>query len=453
MRVLIVTVLLAIGFSGSLLAQELQDDIAPISYDQADPACATCPPAVPAATGDCECCRCFPCECPQEPAPCIPCPHVSTISPYWNVSVFGALQGNMLFNTARPVAPGIPLFLFPGTAQPENTVDVFARSSSIGALVTGPEVSGYKTSGLITAVFYNDALIVDRYGILPIQAWGDLRNEEWRLAAGVQFNVFNPNLPTMLTFASMFGSGNAGNNFPGQFRVERYLHPSADEDLTIQLALTEPNATGVASQSPISSIITGTPVLRITEDNGWPMVEGRMAYAHGEVKQEGLEAKRAFEIGVSGAVTQLRTVVPPDPNVVANVFGIGADIRWRVNDRFGVIGELFTGEGLGFLNGGILQSTNSTTYRGIRSRGGWGEFYYYITPCLHTHCGAGIDDPFDNDLAGTQVTRNQTYFGNLLWDMSKQVRVGFEFTWRETAYVALPDNEGAGFHTQVQWSF
>jgi len=115
--------------------------------------------------------------------------------------------------------------------------------------------------------------------------------------------------------------------------------------------------------------------------------------------------------------------------------------------------EAFVGQGLGFLNAGVLQSTNSATFTAIRSRGGWGEIYYYITPCLHTHWGAAIDDPIDRDLAASQITKNQTGFANIIWDITRQFRVGFEFTWRKTDYVALPDNQGAGFHTQVQWAF
>jgi hypothetical protein len=328
----------------------------------------------------CDCCRCYPCECAQKPAPCIECPHVSTLLPNWNVNIFGALQANMMFNTARPVAPGIPLFLFPGVAQPENTVDVHARSSSLGALLSGPEVHDFKAGGVVMALFYNDALIVDRYGVLPIQAFGELRNEDWRFAAGLQFNVFAPNLPTMLTFSALLASGNAGNNFPGQFRVERYLHPSDDAQWTFQAALSDPIATGVTTQQPISSIITGTPAIRVTEDNGWPNIEGRVAYAVGEKRQEGLEARRAFEIGASAVGGQLRTAIPFNPNVVANTYGVSADLRWRVNEYWGIVGEAFVGEGLGFLNAGVLQSTNSATFRGIRTRGAWGEIYYYFTP-------------------------------------------------------------------------
>lgn len=402
---------------------------------------------------DCDQCACYPCECPTPPAPCQPCPHVSTVLPYWNVNIFGTLQANMLFNTARPVAPGLPMFLAPGVAQPENTVDIHARSSSLGALFTGPDVGNFKSGGLMLALFYNDALIVDRYGFLPIQAFGELKNEDWRFAAGLQFNVFNPNLPTMLTFSALIASGDAGNNFPGQFRIERYFHPSDESDWTLQFALSDPIATGVVSQTPISSIITGAPPLRITEDNGWPMLEGRLAYSLGEKKQEGLEAKRELELGISAAGTQFRTAVPFNPNVVANMYALGTDWRWRVTDRFGFLGEAFVGESMGFINGGVLQNTNSADFTGIRTRGAWGEVYYYLTPCLHTHLGAGIDNPLDEDLAGAQIQRNRTAFSNVIWDVTRQFRLGLEVTWRETNYRLLPDNEGYGLQTQAQWAF
>jgi hypothetical protein len=211
----------------------------------------------------CPCCHCAPCECPQQPAPCLECPHVSTLLPFWNVHVFGALQGNMMFNTARPLAPGIPLLLLPGTTQPQNTLDIFARSSSLGAAITGPQIGDFRAGGLVLALFYNDALLVDRYGLLPIQAYGDLRSEDWRFAAGLQFNIFNPLAPNMLTIGAMLGSGNAGNNFVGQFRIERYVRPTDGSQWTIQAALADPVATGVIGQNPISAIITGTPPLRI----------------------------------------------------------------------------------------------------------------------------------------------------------------------------------------------
>jgi hypothetical protein len=169
--------------------------------------------------------------------------------------------------------------------------------------------------------------------------------------------------------------------------------------------------------------------------------------------QGGLEQKRALEIGASVLGGQLRTAIPFSPNVVANKFALGTDVRWPINDRWGLLGEAFVGQGLGFTNGGVLQNTNAATFRAIRSRRVWGEVYYYITPCLHTHWRGGVDNPIDRDLAASQITRNETFFANLIWDVTKQLRVGFEFTWRQTNYLVLPDNQGTGYHTQVQWAF
>jgi hypothetical protein len=183
------------------------------------------------------------------------------------------------------------------------------------------------------------------------------------------------------------------------------------------------------------------------------MVEGRVAYAVGEVKQAGLEAKRALEIGVSAVGTQLRSAFALNPNVVADVYGLSVDYRWRMNDRWGIVGEAFVGQGLGYLNAGVMQSVNTSTREAIRTRGAWAEVYHYLTPCLHTHWGAGFDNPIDTDLAAAQITYNQTIFANLIWDVTNQFRVGLELTYRETDYVLLPDNEGLGLHTQVQWTF
>ena len=138
---------------------------------------------------------------------------------------------------------------------------------------------------------------------------------------------------------------------------------------------------------------------------------------------------------------------------MTDVWGLSADFRWKMTDCFGVMGEVYTGQTLGDYNGGILQNTNTVTLEGIRSSGGWLEGFLYWTPCLHSHIGYGIDDPIDRDVAATGRICNSTYYSNLLWDVNQTFRVGFEFTWRETDYNTVPDNEAAGFHTQFQWAF
>src|SRR5262245_31680893 len=358
----------------------------------------------------------------------------------------GTIIADAYFNQARPVAPGIPFLL--GVPSPfgfrQNTFDANARATTLFALVSGPKIGDFETSGLVAVCLFNDALVVDRYGILPVEAYVQLKNDDWRFAAGLQFDVFNPLNPNTLTFAYLGGSGNAGAGFPGQFRVERYLRPSDDSQVTLTLGLSEPISTTVNNQ------------LRISEDNGWPNVEGRAAWAFGPLVGEGPLAKRPFEAGVSGLVGQIRTTDPTNGarRVVADVWGLGTDVRWSVTPRFGFQGEGFVGQTLGTYTAGILQNVNPLTLQGIRAAGGWVEAYYYVCPeKLHTHWGYGIDDPLDKDLGPGQATRNQTYFANLIWDPTKYLRLGFEVTYRQTAYTLFGNNQGVGFQTRVQFKF
>ncbi len=169
----------------------------------ADPSCDGC---------SCKCCGKFgSCLCPLDEAPCLPCPRVSTLRPHYNVHIFGALVGDMLFNEARPVSPGTPFFLFPDSPVgfDEHTVDIHARSSFLAAAFTGPQMGNFQAGGLASALFYNDFVLAERYGFLPMQFWGDLKNSNWRFEAGLQFDVFNPGIPNMLVFSALGASGNA----------------------------------------------------------------------------------------------------------------------------------------------------------------------------------------------------------------------------------------------------
>ena len=128
-------------------------------------------------------------------------------------------------------------------------------------------------------------------------------------------------------------------------------------------------------------------------------------------------------------------------------------------ESMGVSGEFNTGESLGTYNGGILQTVNAQTLQGTRSSGGWMEVFTYWTPCVHSHIGYGLDKAKAEDVPDAPVAlgrvRNSTFFGTMLWDVNQAFRVGLEITYRDTDYksAALPDNNGTGVHTQLQWAF
>ena len=313
----------------------------------------------------------------------------------------------------------MPAFLVPKFAGgfSQQTIAFNARNSMVGLLFTGPDIGKFHSGGKIQAVFVdNTNVFADRNGFMLTQAYGELFNDKWRFAAGLQLDVFAPSLPTLLPF-TIDGSP-IGNTIKGQLRVERFLKLGSDSQLTLQGALSE----------PLNSI--KTPDISLDEDNGLPNLEGRIAFGLGKPSRIGLLTQRPVEIGVSGVVGQLRrTSLPSEPprRVISTTWGVNLDFRVNLGDRFGFKGEVYTGQGLGQMGGGVVQTLDAVTWKAIRSTGGWVEGYVYLTPNLHNHTGIFIDDPNNNDITGLPNTlfgrtRNRGVFNTLLWDLGGRRR-------------------------------
>lgn len=347
------------------------------------------------------------------------------------LKLHAGLDTLMVFSTSRPFPSGMPLFLLPKSpfGLDTNTFDAHARQSYVGALFSGPQLGEFQTGAQILTFFQNDSLSTDDYGLLVYYAYGELKNDDWRVAAGLQQDVFNPVSPTVVYLTKLYGSGNTGS-YRGQLRVERFLQGGEDIGLALTGALSE----------PISTLVTGN-AGRIQEDNGWPNVEGRAALGFGPQQAIRGNQVRPLVIGLSGVVGQTRTtrtlLAPPaalPPRAVIDTWGVGFDLEWQPNEWCGARGEFYTGQALGEYNGGITQSFNSDTLAEIHSSGGFGEVFCYLTDEVHVHIGYGIDLPRQSDLAPTQIRRNQTYFMNWVWDVSKAVQLGLEVDYRQTDY-------------------
>jgi hypothetical protein len=227
----------------------------------------------------------------------------------FKLALGGVITTDFIYSSARQVAPGTPFFLTSGPVPGfrQQTFDANARPTTLFALASGPEICGFQSSAVVAACFYSSSLIQDLYGVLPIQAYAQLKNDDWRIAAGLQFDIFNPLNPTVLPFSYLAASGNAGAGFPAQFRVERYLHLGDDAEVTLTAGISD----------PLPTTVTNT--LTISEDNGWPNVEGRAALALGPLTGEGPLARRPFEFGISGVVGQIRSTAVATKQVVADV--------------------------------------------------------------------------------------------------------------------------------------
>lgn len=380
---------------------------------------------------------------------------IALLNPANNVRLHAGLDTLMVFSTSRPFPSGTPLFLLPESpfGLETNTFDAHARQSYVGGMFTGPKVADFQTGAQILTFFQNDSLSTDDYGMLVYYAYGELKNEDWRFSAGLQQDVFNPVSPTVVYLTKMYGSGNTGS-YRGQMRLERFFQADDDLGLTFTGALSE----------PVSTLVTNN-AGRIEEDNGWPNIESRVEAGFGSRQMIRGAQARPLEIGVSGVVGQTRTtrtiLAPPaalPPRAVIDTWGVGADIEWQPNEWYGARGEFYTGRALGEYNGGVTQSVNSDTLAEIRSTGGFGEVFCYLSDDVHVHVGYGIDQPNEADLAPSQIRSNQTYFMNWVWDLSKAVQLGLEVDYRETEYTEFApntflDSDAVVIATRFLWKY
>ena len=324
-----------------------------------------------------------------------------------------------------------------------------ARQSSFQLLYDGPKIEGWKTGALAKLYMSNSSLTSDTYGVLPIVAFGEMKNDDWRFAIGLQPDLFAPRDPGVIPMTLMGGAGNAGT-FRGQIRLERSWTPSENFQTTLQAALSD----------PISTVLLDA-TRRTTEGNGWPNLEIRGVLGLG-AKEElaGGRTERPIELGIAGLVGQIRNTQNVfdlddiNPNIpvrsVINVDGLSVDGKINLTANTGLIGEGYVGQGLGNYAGNIFQTYNPETYAVIRGRGGFLELFHYWNERLQVHVGYGVEGPLRQDLpaVGTGILKNSAYFASMFYDITKFLQYSFQVDYRHTDYVTLNDNRGFVFYNQ-----
>lgn len=148
--------------------------------------------------------------------------------------------------------------------------------------------------GELYTLFFNDNITDDNYGMHVYFAYGELKNDQMRFAAGIQKDIFNPLGPSVLPISVLYASGNAGS-YRGQIRWERYVPLDNGSQLTFQLGLSE----------PIATLVRDRAVDPLVEDNGWPNIEGRLLLGLGDTQDlMGGRKQRPVALSVSGVLVQ-----------------------------------------------------------------------------------------------------------------------------------------------------
>ncbi len=329
---------------------------------------------------------------------------VFTADNQFKVVIFGSLVGETISSSQRITSAGSYLFVNPFLGRDSPSIEVQGRGTSLGAVITGPEICGFQSGGQVLVYLYGQSPFANLYGLFFAFAYADLKNDDWRFTFGLAQDSFNPLNPTTLNFGYGLDAGNTGF-IRGQFRVERFLKITDDFQITLQSGIGQPVITEFAAPFPGSDITLG-------ETTGWPNLDARLVLGFGKsISRYGSPLpSRKYEVGVSGLIGRIRTSSEAT-RVTSTTAGLGVDLTANITDKFGVKCECYKGQAMGSYFGGSGQSVNTDNFQAIRSIGGWTEVFYYLSPKVHTHWGGGIDDPRNQDVGNNQRKQNQFVFG------------------------------------------
>jgi len=377
-----------------------------------------------------------------------PKPLLSLADSNLNVFVGGKIRTTMLMSNKRTFPSGTAFLLLPKDATgEESSFDLNARSSSLYFAMDGPKVGKLKLGGMMFFML-TSSVTSETYGILPSLLYVDMKNEHWRFVFGQQMDVFAERIPNMIDcYFALAASGCAGNSSRGQIRAERYFSVGKKGKFSITAAASE----------PITSYFS--PDLRNnTADNGIPNLEWAVKYRSGTnasawVPFDNVELAIS---GVSGSYRVFKNDIT-GKNIRVNhpkVFGIAGEYAFRLGKRFGIQGEIYSGNALGNYAAAIFQTTKGDFDNEIRSTGFWSELAFYWKKNLQTRVGYGQDKCNESDLMGLGILQNSTLYGNLIYDVNQVFQIGTEFSFKQTNYLApLKNNEGITAMLMAQYKF
>ena len=261
--------------------------------------------------------------------------------------------------------------------------------------------------------------------------WGDVQ-----LLAGQTWDLMSPLIPAVNADLCMWGAGNLGDRRP-QIRGTW----SPDED----------HAWSIAGMAGLTGAIDGDDLdadrVPDGESSSKPTLQGRVGY------KGALGEDLPFEIGIWGYKAWEEPSTPVAGKRKFDASALGLDIQATiVPDLLSVKSEIWSGENLDDVRGGILQGVNSTTGDEIGARGGFAELWLKASPTTNVIFGYSTDDPENRDLNAADRAKNTVMYVAVKWS-SGPMTIGGEYLNWETDYVSLGNGTANRFVAYVAYSF
>jgi len=349
----------------------------------------------------------------------------------------------VVFPEDRPADNPVPPPVF--QRDDDEQFHTTATASRIGLNFAGPNFEGGEIRGKLE-IDFDEALDgggdVTAHRIRMRHAYAELVYPNWSLLAGQTWDIVAPRIPYSLDCMVLWGRGNLGYRRP-QVRLTKWW----DNDGTKITAQGSLNYTDRTQNDDVDG-----DGVHDGGDAGWPMLEGRVGV-------DTAAGDRKISFGVSGVIGEKEADYPG--------YGLGSDDDldvWVValDGKITIIpglltlqGEIWQGENLGALMGGVYQNMVDTGSKWDEVEAAGGFVHAMITPRkgLLFNLGAGVDDVDGDNLGTGKITRNRSIFGNVIYTIVPNVDVGFEIAYQETDWVGWKDGDNIRLQTAFIYKF
>ena len=283
----------------------------------------------------------------------------------------------------------------------------------------------YKTTAKLEFDFQGAAPAENKSQPMLRHAYIKLAADNWELLFGQTWDIISPLNPKTVNYSVNWAQGNIGYRRP-QMRFTFKMKPGEEATLKITAGITR----NIGQDLDDDKFNDGA-------DAGVPTFQGRLGLG----TPMGEEGK--LSIGVSGHYGQEKYTDLNTDEIDAKdtpSWSLNGDLAIKINKRVALLGEFFMGENLNQYLGGVLQGVNPLGDP-LPSIGGWGLIQVKATTKTLLNFGYGFDNPDENEWkvpddseSYTMRDLNTEAYGNVMYNLTKNVALMFELAWMETKY-------------------
>ena len=342
-----------------------------------------------------------------------------------DVQVYGRLKADASYDSSR-VDPGNYVRWVDRTGERDDEYNLTANETRLGLNIKGPDGGRIKTSGNIEFDFYGNSDTTDaenKAKPMMRRAYVLIDMPQGSLLAGQTADIVSPLTPRTLNYSVMWWVGNIGYRRP-QIRFTKQMDLTKKAQLKLDVG--------------ISRTIGDTFMAESGEDFG-PTAQARVG-----LTVPALVPKKPMTVGISGHWGK-EEYYPGDTEV--STWSVNVDALIPMDEGVTLKAEWFMGKNLDAFLGGVGQGVNQALLQGIEAKGGWAAVEVEAGKGWSFTGGVGIDNPDTADLPAGGRDLNRCVFGNVLYAVNKNAKIGLELSQWRTEYKGAntPDDFRAQF--------